>query len=300
MKPILVSVSGGRTSMIMARMIQTSPLYEGREKHYVFANTGKERSETLDFIKRCDEEWDLGVVWVEAVVDPQKGNVTKHRIVTHTTAVRNTDPDRTDHPFSAVIEKYGLPSNAFPHCTRELKLRPISSYMRSIGVTDYDTAIGIRADELRRATPKSGIIYPFVDLGITETMVRHWWFRQGFDLELKDYEGNCDLCFKKSLRKRLTILRQNPELAGYWATKEGNRVDPKGRVRNLVFDRSGINIGSLLEMSQDPGLHLVQDKLEGMLERPELFEISSDADWDFESPCLCASGIATEGGASNE
>jgi hypothetical protein len=34
-------------------------------KVFVFANTGKERTETLDFVK-CDKRWDLGVKWVEA------------------------------------------------------------------------------------------------------------------------------------------------------------------------------------------------------------------------------------------
>jgi hypothetical protein len=42
-------------------------------------------------------------------------------------------------------------------------------------------------------------------------MVREFFGASRIDLGLKDYEGNCDLCFKKSLKKRLTIIKENPE-----------------------------------------------------------------------------------------
>lgn len=54
---LLVSFSGGRTSAMMARMIQVSPCYEHYRKVYCFANTGKEREETLKFIHECDTHW---------------------------------------------------------------------------------------------------------------------------------------------------------------------------------------------------------------------------------------------------
>lgn len=290
MMPLLVSFSGGRTSALLARMIQTSPLYEGVEKHYVYANTGRERSETLDFIHECDRRWNLGVVWLEAVVNPAKGEGTRHRVVTYETAIRNTDATREGHPFEAVVGKYGLPSNAFPHCTRELKLNPIASYMKSIGVTQYDTAIGIRADEPHRAQPKPGIVYPLVDLRINEHMVRTFWDRQDFDLQLKDYQGNCDLCFKKSLRKRLTILRETPEIADWWAKLEGWRADHRGQMNNLVFDRNGLSVKVLLTLLEDPKFTPVMDRHEQRQLSPELFDVLEGIDLDFETDCICRSG----------
>ena len=91
MKELLISFSGGRTSAFMARMIQVSPIYEKYKKHYVYANTGKERQETLDFVKACQDNWELPIVWVEAVIDPEKGKGTRHRIVDYSTAILNTD-----------------------------------------------------------------------------------------------------------------------------------------------------------------------------------------------------------------
>lgn len=295
-KPVLVSFSGGRTSGLLARLIQTSPIFEGRDKHFVFANTGREREETLRFVHECDTRWNLGVVWVEAVVTPQKRKGTTHRIVSFDTAIRNTDPVGQGHPFLEVVSKYGLPSNAFPHCTRELKLRPIASYMRSVGlaVDDYETAIGIRYDEPSRIKSAPGLIYPLNDLMITEETVRLFWDRQPFDLGLKDFEGNCDLCFKKSLRKRLTILRETPSIAPFWANFEGSRVDPKGRMRpNLTFDRNGLTVGDLLKLSNDPKLEVAVDKHDQRLadasSNPAMFETLKEINWDFETSCLCQS-----------
>jgi hypothetical protein len=289
-KNLLVSFSGGRTSALLARLVQTSPLFAGYRKIFIYANTGKERQETLDFVHECDTRWGLGVVWVEAVVHPEKGQGTKHRVVNYETAIRNTDPESPDHPFTAVIAKYGLPSNAFPHCTRELKLRPMASYLKSIGVTEYETALGIRADEPSRAGPNPGIIYPLVELRIDEA-VRTFWDRQDFDLGLKDYQGNCDLCFKKSLRKRLTILRESPEVAGFWASKEGKRVDPRGRAVDLAFDRTGLRISDLLTLSKDPALELAVDRHDERLadkaKNPQLFEMLCGIDWDSSTDCLC-------------
>lgn len=274
-------------------MIQTSPLFAEYRKIYLYANTGKEREETLKFIDECDTRWGLGVVWLEAVVNPQKGEGTTHRVVSYRTAVRNTDSDSEDHPFVAVIKKYGLPSNAFPHCTRELKLRPIASYLNSIGVSEYETAIGIRADEPHRATVKHGIIYPLVELRINEEAVRIFWDRQEFDLGLKDYQGNCDLCFKKSLRKRLTILRETPEVAEFWARHEGKRIDSKGRVVDLAFDRNGLRISDLLKLSKDPALEIAVDRHDERLadnaKNPELFDMLCGIDWDASTDCLCKS-----------
>lgn len=51
-------------------------------------------------------------------------------------------------------------------------------------------------------------------------MVREFWARQTFDLKLKDYESNCNLCFQKGKYKRLTILLENPHLAKWWIDTE--------------------------------------------------------------------------------
>ena len=76
METIVVSFSGGRTSAFMCRFIQEHPKYKNYQKIFVFANTGKERDETLQFVDKCDKEMKLALIWLEAVVNPEKGKGT--------------------------------------------------------------------------------------------------------------------------------------------------------------------------------------------------------------------------------
>lgn len=214
MKNLLISFSGGRTSAFMSKLIQESPTFYGWNKLFVFANTGKEREETLEFVDRCDREFNLNLVWVEALVHPKKGDGTEYILTSFKGCHRNGEP------FEDVIKKYGLPSKYFRHCTRELKEQPIHKYTRGIFGENYLTAIGIRADERHRVTNNPKMIYPLVDLGIDSKVVRDFWDRQSFDLGLKDYQGNCDLCFLKSLRKRMTLMKENPKSAKWWIEME--------------------------------------------------------------------------------
>ena len=291
--PLVVSFSGGRTSAMMARMIQVSPIYAGRKVIHVYANTGKEREETLEFIRRCDEEWGFDTVWLEAVISPEKGEGTSFKVVDYKTAIRNTDPMAAGHPFFDLCKKYGIPSNSAPHCTRELKTKTIRKYLTSIGLTKWEEAWGIRADEPQRATPRGNVVYPMVEIGITEPMVRRFWTAQPFDLGLKDYQGNCDLCFKKSLRKRLTILRESPALAADWSALEGVQEYGSGKVGHLTFDRNGLTMKDLLAMSGDPKLEQAVDKHDARIAEesrtPWLFEMAAEINWDYETTCHCQS-----------
>lgn len=201
MKNILVSFSGGETSGYMSHLMLSE--YPDSKLHFVFANTGQENEETLQFVDRCDKEWNLGVVWVEAVFNQTAGEGTKHRVVSFETAHRGIDL------FSGMCEKYGLPNTSYPHCTRELKLQPIKSYMADKG--DYVTAIGIRADEYRRvAQGQDSIIYPLVDRFVTKDDVKYFWEKQPFSLGLKDYQGNCVWCWKKSDKKLFNLMDDSP------------------------------------------------------------------------------------------
>lgn len=291
-KHLLIAFSGGRTSALMARLVQVSPVYEGRDKTFIFANTGKEREETLRFIHECDTRWGLNVVWVEAVINPEKGKGTRHRVVTYETAIRNTDPLKDGHPFYDAVKKYGVPSKIFQFCTRELKLATMLSYLRSKGLKagTYEEAVGIRPDEPKRIGQKENVVYPMVEFGIDERMVRDFWAKQEWDLGLKDYEGNCDLCYKKSLRKRLTIISDNPKIAEDWAT-----LEKVGRqVQGTVMDRDRLGIPSIVELAADPALIRAVDKHDARLAEetavnPQMFEVLNGIDLDASSPCRCSS-----------
>lgn len=219
MTKILVSFSGGRTSAYMARRLLDNRKPED-DLIFVIANSGQEDERTLIFADRCDREWGLNLVWIEAEVPPTLGEGIRHRIVTFETA------DRTGYAsFEPMISKYGIPNKPFPHCSKYLKKRPIESYAKSIGWKkgDYQTAIGIRADEIDRQSSEAaaqGLIYPLLRWGVKKPFILQWWRAQPFDLDLEERNGNCRTCWKKSRRKLLTIAAEDPNAFSFMAEME--------------------------------------------------------------------------------
>ena len=204
---MLISFSGGRTSAMMTKW-----LLDHKSNEYdflvVFANTGHEREATLEFVNNCDIHFGFNTVWVEAVFS--KGG-TRAKVVDYNTAYRNIKKNGID-PFEAMIAKHGMPNMNNPHCSRDLKKYAINALCRSIGwkAKTYLTALGIRSDETKRLNwerAKKEMILYFAQLGtITKEMVNKWWSQQPFDLQLKSFEGNCILCWKKSFRKLYTLI----------------------------------------------------------------------------------------------
>lgn len=174
------------------------------------ANTGWENEDTLRFADAVDRHYGLNLIWIEAVVHPGEKRSCTHRVVTYATASRNGEP------FEAATAKYGLPNQVFKWCTRELKLNPMKSYLRSIGWTSgsYTTAIGIRTDELRRVSATAGqqnIMYPLVDRIPTDKQDVLSFFEDfEWDLKIAEHQGNCTGCYKKSDRKLLKLHQERP------------------------------------------------------------------------------------------
>lgn len=194
------------------------------------------------FINECDKRWGLNVKWIEADVNPEKGIGTKYKLVDFETASRNGEP------FDAVIDKYGLPNSSYPHCTRELKEVPIKKFCKNTFGKNYKMAIEIRFDEQRRVNQKRSVrdnwIYPLVfDFPTSKSDVLEFWAKKDFGLNLFDFQGNCDLCWKKSLKKRLSILKDNPTIGDWWADKESKS--------EYIFDRDKNPVVKLLEMAKE-------------------------------------------------
>ena len=64
--PALISFSGGRTSGFMLWHILDAHNGELPPDVYVtFANTGKEREETLRFVFECQSRWGAKIRWLE-------------------------------------------------------------------------------------------------------------------------------------------------------------------------------------------------------------------------------------------
>lgn len=272
-KLYIMMFSGGRTSAVLTKHIKSNS-NKYQNVIYVFLNTGKENEETLQFVDRCDKEWNLNVIWLESLINYEKGKGTTYQIVNFKTASRNGEP------FEAMLKKYPLPNNMASNCTRELKQRPIDAYLRD-NYKDFEVIriIGIRADEAHRKSihaESENIIYPLCDeLPFNEKMVRMFWEKQSFDLGLKDYEGNCDLCFKKSLKKRLTIIKENPEKAKWWLDMEQKYSSEEIPRFDLRTNKS---IEQLIEMAKRP-FTKAKDLFELSKEQCDLFE--------YETDCFC-------------
>jgi len=212
MKPKLaISFSGGRTSAVMTKLC-VEKFSETHDIAITFANTGCEHENTLKFVDQCDKHFGWNVVWVEAVVNPEKGKGIRHKVVNFDTASRNGEV------FEDYVAKYGLPGPTHPQCTSRLKEEVMYDHRRSMGWKkgSYWTAIGIRADEMDRMSEsriEKQFVYPLVDAGWTKEDVKRECASWTFDLDLKgEHYGNCTWCFKKSLRKLLTLALDDESL----------------------------------------------------------------------------------------
>jgi 3'-phosphoadenosine 5'-phosphosulfate sulfotransferase (PAPS reductase)/FAD synthetase len=243
------------------------PTYSNCNKVVVFANTGKENEETLNFIKACDEKFSLSVIWIEALVNPEKGEGTNYKITNY------NDAEREGKIFESVIKKYGLPSKLYRHCTREMKQVAIKKFAQDYFQNDYEEAIGIRADEKHRIGKK---FYPLFELGITKEKVNIFWKSQDFRLNLKDYQGNCDLCFLKSKRKKLTILNEAPSKNIWWNEMEKKYSSQFQEKFDMI---NNLSVDELLEKSK-----LKFEKSIDTRNEHQIFE----TEFDIESACFCS------------
>ncbi|MCW1412168.1 hypothetical protein OLZ32_27855 [Rhizobium sp. 1AS11] len=248
---LLISFSGGETSGLMAKLCKERLGNEYDRIETVFSNTSEENEATLVFVDECDRAFDLGVHWIEADVDPKLG------VGTGFTKVDFASAHRHGEIFEAMIAKYGIPNKAFPHCTRELKARPILAFARDYlgwAPGTYDCAIGIRIDEIDRMSEKAKeqrLFYPFVSrwphrkTGVNET-----WHAMPFRLRLKGYQGNCKWCWKKSLRKHLTLMVESPEVFEFPERMEAEHANTGSGEGSRVFFRENRSVADLRHLAE--------------------------------------------------
>lgn len=243
--PALISFSGGRTSAFM--LFQILWAHGGTLPDHVFvcfANTGKEREETLRFVHECAIRWRVEIHWLEWQSRP----IGK--------AGRNTPPSkryeevglnsasRNGEPFRALIKrKKYLPNAVKRFCTAELKIDAMKQFMLARRYRAWTNVVGLRADEMKRIAKSQRrndegrerwkSVWPLHKAKIRAEHVWAFWLGdnvdpkalayplpQGFDLGLYPYEGNCDGCFLKG-REILTYQeRERPGYLDWWIESE--------------------------------------------------------------------------------
>lgn len=255
---LLVSFSGGETSAFMSQwLLKHYKEYGYKNIVFVFANTGQENEETLEFVERCDMHFGFKLHWVEALVYLDERKSSGYTLTDFQNAKRNGEP------FIEVIKKYGIPNMSYPHCTRELKQNPISAFGKVwFNGEDYDTAIGIRVDEFDRVNPKfekMRYVYPLVIkdmLPTTKQIINWYWQGMPFRLKLKGYQGNCKTCWKKSDKKLFTIAKENLSAFDFNIEMEllygrvGSEFLKDDTAINRVFFRGNRSAKDIIEQSK--------------------------------------------------
>ncbi len=212
MIPKIINFSGGRSSAMMLYVIKESL---GPRDRVIFANTGKEMEQTLNFVHQCQKSWDVPIVWLEFT------GRNGYKVVNYSSASRNGEP------FEALITmKNYLPNPIARFCTEELKVKTMERYLKDEGITEFEPYLGIRFDEPRRfVRMRETHTMPLVDSEITRHDVHAFWQHHPFDLALPNDEGvnnmgNCDLCMLKGHGIKQSIINMNPASAQWWADQE--------------------------------------------------------------------------------
>jgi 3'-phosphoadenosine 5'-phosphosulfate sulfotransferase (PAPS reductase)/FAD synthetase len=190
-----------------------------------FANTGKEREQTLRFVHECESRWNVKIWWLEQADRKSKDVSSRFNIVGYNSASRN------GQPFEALIRRKSyLPNSVMRFCTTELKIEPMKFFMRSMGYKKWTNVVGLRADEAHRV--QRGIrsneigkdpwisVFPLHEANVSQRDVMDWWGKQDFDLRLLPFEGNCDGCFLKARPKLMEVERTTPGTLKWWSAME--------------------------------------------------------------------------------
>lgn len=224
-----LNFSGGRSSGFMLNnMLHANGGEIPRDRAVViFCNTGKEREETLEFVRQCGERWNVEIVWLEYRYRPDADTDNgqfKHdyEIVNFETASRNGEPFRQLIEGSSI-----LPNPVMRKCTSELKVRTTERYVRrGLGIAPQSirNVIGFRYDEPQRWRKRmmEGCTsdFPMVWAKVSKQDVHNFWKANNFDLGIDSELGNCDLCFLKGKRAVIQQIRFEPSRADWWIEQE--------------------------------------------------------------------------------
>ena len=272
-EPTGISFSGGRTSAYMLwKILQAHGGKLPDEAVVTFANTGKEMPQTLDFVQACSDHWGVDIVWLELKTMRKEEKEGKRNVLHKIIKITDyKNASRKGEPFDAFINAASAIPNAIQRsCTGNLKIRPIQWYLGKVlgWESPWNQMIGIRGDEKRRAVKIHNTIdggqdrlCPLYIDGVTKEEVGAFWKAQPFDLELPNNNGvtdwgNCDLCHLKGKSKRMSIIRERPDLADWWIDVE-KRKKQFFRPDEMSYQQMKViatDQGNLFDFGDDPSI----------------------------------------------
>jgi 3'-phosphoadenosine 5'-phosphosulfate sulfotransferase (PAPS reductase)/FAD synthetase len=278
---VVVSVSGGRTSMYIVKQILESNNGAPDNMVFCFQNTGKEREATLEFLRDAQKAWDFPLVWLEYTGKKQ------YKHIDFDTASRNGEP------FAQLIKDqyHYLPNPMQRFCSAELKNKVMSRYLADeLQWSECENWIGIRWCEPKRfglegvsyekdkegnikyykrtgePKPLNKIIseekyLPLRHARITKSMIIDFWNNNAFDLQLDRDDSNCDLCPLKGVDNILTVIRRNPSCADWWIEQEN--ISSKHYGKPVTFHKDRLNYTELKQKAlNEPDFFIGDNRIE--------------------------------------
>jgi hypothetical protein len=220
----VVSFSGGRTSAYLCYLMKKM---HGDDVDFIFMDTGAEHIETYRFLRRVNQYFELNITCLRGRFNTPLGKGNGYEVVD----IDDLNPDLK--PFTELVGKYGTPSIAGKWCSSRMKEDVHDNYCNGVyGKGNYETWLGIRADEPRRLGVKDGIKYlaDISDFGKQDVL--NFWEGMPFDLRIDEWLGNCVFCYKKSNLKLAAAAFDEPELMSAWLDMIENAKEREGQGRD--------------------------------------------------------------------
>jgi len=253
---LLVAVSGGRSSAMMARHIQTSPDYARYEKLFVFCNTGQEKPETIQFLKDMVHYWELPLVMLEGVYSLEEGVGVRHKVIDDF-----ADLNMTSEPLKGAIRHmnkfvwHGVFNQAIPYCSEYTKTRVSHSFARTIfGTANYLKAIGYRKEdmpkritwaELREYGTRIAPLLTDYDVPVGLRQLSEYFDTQPFRLQISSKLDNCELCHKAPLSNLIARIKHGirEETKNFFRTQE--------ELYGNMFFRENYSLDDLIKIAEN-------------------------------------------------
>lgn len=207
---LVILVSGGRSSAMMAYHINTSDKFKKFEKLFLYTNTSLERTETIEFLNDIINYWGIDIHFVEGIYHKNTTSIISSK------RVGIEQLKMKGEVFEDMIERqflkngHSLPNISAPFCSNLLKKQVANHYAKAyFGTPSYIKALGYRAEDMpQRITFKElqdnkYTIAPLLtdfEKPITQKDLTYFFEKQPFQLNLASGLGNCALCWKKSTK----------------------------------------------------------------------------------------------------
>lgn len=247
----VVSLSGGRTSAYLAHLMKE----QDPETKFIFMDTGAEHPKTYEFIRNIVKHWKIRLTCLRVIPNPEMNKPSTYEILT----IDQIGPDL--EPWKRMLKKYGHPYVGGAFCTDRMKTVPFIKYCdEHFGRGNYTTWLGMRIDEPKRTSPKTGIRYLAEISDFEKQDVIEWWRDQPFDLEIQEHLGNCVFCIKKSLQKVALATKDEPEMAAQFIqTLQDFDAKP-----DKVMYRSNTSLEQVIALFSDTGRDELASRMTSM------------------------------------